>query len=192
VKVTNPDDFWKTIERNLNKSIEEGVKDVGRLAAIKCASATFPSGTSGKTKNSLQNAIFKDVNRAYIVNEHSTETDDGSYLQSHRNNKGRVSVGLQRKPLKRAEYEKIKQRLVKSAGMAKAAWLQAASQLSHKTRVPAWLRKDKDLATVIVTKTSVTIINRVRYAAHLITDKQLKNAITNSYKGLFKLALRKK
>jgi hypothetical protein len=192
VKITNPDAYWKTIEKQLNKTVEEGIKDVGRLAAIKCASSTFPSGTSGKVKTSLQNAIFKDVNRAYIVNEHSTETDDGSYLQSHRNSKGRVSVGLQKKPLKRADYEKIKQRLVKTAGLVKAVWLQAASQLSAKVRVPAWLRKGEDLADVVVTKRSVTITNKVKYASNLITDKQIENAIKNAYKGLFKLALRKK
>lgn len=191
VKITTPDDYWKTIERKLNKTVEEGIIDVARLAAQKCATSTFPSGTSGKVKNSLHNAIFKDINRAYLVDNNTEETDDGSYLMSNRNAKGRVSVGLQRKPMKRADYEQLKERFVKTAGMVKAGWLQAALQLSPKVRVPAWLRKDQDLADVQITKTSVTITNKVQYASNLITERQIKNAIINSYKGLYKLALKK-
>lgn len=187
VKITTPDAYWNTITKKLNKTVEEGVQDVARLAAQKCANSTYPSGTSSKTRDTLNNTIYKDVNRAYIV-ANTDNTDDGDYLLKNRNNKGRVSVGIKRKGISRAEYERLKEKFVKTAGMAKAGWLQAAQELSPKARVPVWLRKDQKLATVLVTKNSVTITNNVKYASNLITDGQIRNAIINSYKGLFKLA----
>lgn len=190
VTVTTPDKYWATIQHKLKKTIAEGIQDVARLACTKAANSTFPKGTSAKTKDMLEKAIYKDINRAYIaIDEHPKQLhEDGSYLLRHRGSRGRVPEGLERKFIQRVDYEHIVDKLVKRAGLAKAGYLDAAKKLKGNSRVPVWLRKEQDLSDVRITSGSVTITNRVKYASYLITDRQLENLMKNAYDGLIKQA----
>lgn len=195
VKLETPSNqYWDTITKKLKITVSDGIKDVARLASERAARATFPGGTTNKTKESLYKSIYKDVNRAYlpVPMGKSVGSDDGDYLLRHRNSKGRVPAGVEQLVVNYADYDKIKERLVKRAGMVKAGWLQAASDLKQKTRIPVWLRKEQNLSDVIIKDDYVIVINRVRYASNLITDKQLKNLMENAFTGLIRRAERMK
>lgn len=186
---TPPNEYWLMITRKLNITVSEGIKDVARLASERAAKATFPSGTSNKTKESLEKTIYKDVSRAYFaIPDNNLPTESGEYLLRHRNNRGRVSEGTNKKFISFEDYEYISDRFIERAGIAKAGWLQAAKELRQKSRIPKWLRKEIDLADVIVKKDYVIVINRVKYASNMITDKKLKNVMENAFTGLYKRA----
>lgn len=189
VKITTPDAFWKTINQKLKKTISEGLVDVAVAASNGAARSTFPSGTTNKTKDSLEKAIYKDINRAYFaVDSDTLDREDGEYLLKNRNHKGRIPYGVERQKIRRSDYDDIKEKLTKRAGMAKAGWLQASKHLRGTTRIPQWLRKSQDLASVTITPESVTIRNKIKYAGELITESQLKRIMINAYKGLYKRA----
>lgn len=195
VKLETPSNqYWDTITKKLKITVSDGIKDVARLASERCARSTFPGGTTNKTKESLEKTIYKDINRAYlpVPIDKKLDSEDGQYLLRHRNARGRVPEGTKQLVINYDDYDRIRERLVKRAGMAKAGWLQAARELRAKNRIPVWLRKEQNLADVIVKPDYVIVINKVRYASELITDKQLKNAMENAFTGLIKRAQRMK
>lgn len=187
VSINNPKQYWETLNKKLGKTMSEGLVDVARLACQKAANSTFPSGTSNKTKDILLKAIYKDMNRAYITDNHA-EHETGDYLLRHRNTKGRIPEGINRRGITKDDYEALRAKFQQRAGMVKAGWLQAARKLKTDSRIPVWLRKDQDLARVSIKSDIITITNEVRYASDLITDQQLKNLMENSFKGLLKKA----
>lgn len=196
VKIQQNVHYWDTITRKLNITVEQGIQDVARLAATKAAASTFPTGTSNKTKDVLEKAIYKDINRAYLVvderNQHIND-EDGNYLLRHRERKGRVPDTVERIAIRREDYNKLKDRFVKRAGMAKAGWLQAAADVKSGVRVPAWLRKHGQLlGSADIRKDSVTVTNHCKYASELITQQQLRNIMINAFQGLYKRAQRMK
>jgi hypothetical protein len=189
IQIINPDRYWATLQRKLGLTMSEGLKDVARLACERAAKSTFPSGITNKTKEALEKSIYKDVNHAYLaVPNERLPSENGDYLFSHRNERGRVPSTTRQKAISFSDYTNIKQNLVKNAGMAKAGYLDAAKQLKDTVRVPVWLRKRQVLATVSISDTTIVVINHVKYASNLITDKQLQNAMENAFKGLLKRA----
>lgn len=186
VRIDTPNNYyWNTITKKLKITVEQGVRDVARLACERAARSTYPSGTSNKTKESLHKSIYKDVNYAYLpVANKNLESEDGDYLLAHRNNRGRVPSNTKQKVITFADYDRIKERLVRHSGMAKAGYLQAARKLKDSNRIPVWLRKEINLSTVSIQGQTVMITNHVRYASNLITDRQLKNLMENAFKGL--------
>ena len=187
--VSDPKAYWQEIRTKLNKSIAEGLKDVARLGAIGAASATYPRGTSGKTRDTLHKAIFKDVARAY--NPNGQESDDGSHLLTNRNAKGRVPSGVERMRISRDSYDRIKLNMLKRAGMAKSGWLAAAANIDSKTRIPVWLRKETpNLGYAVIRKNRVTIGNRVNYSNRLLPPEAARRVAVNAMKNYHKRALR--
>jgi hypothetical protein len=112
-------------------------------------------------------------------------SDDGGYLQSLRNSRGRVDTKQPMNILDDGVIDKIKKTAVLKAGLVKAGFLKAGEMIRSKFRVPKWLRSAENIGTAKVSgskgKTVVRLTNRVRYASTMITPADINKAIRNAY-----------
>lgn len=111
--------------------------------------------------------------------------DDGGYLQSLRNSRGRVETSQPMNVLDDGVIAKIKKTAILKAGLVKAGFLKAGEMIKSKFRVPKWLRSSENIGTAKVTgskgKTVVTLTNHVRYASTMITPADINKAVRNAY-----------
>ena len=116
--------------------------------------------------------------------------DNGSYLESLRNSKGRVPrsepIGL----TDRNDLEQLKIKKIITAGVAKAGFLQAADAAGSKTSIPKWLRKTKTWGSSRLVKrgweTICSIINDVPYVSAMLPESVKNAAIANAYQNQIK------
>lgn len=190
VKIEGVEQMKRKLEvfgKALNKESGEIIKEIARNGAKSAATTTFPRGIASNTRDTLTKAIYKDIIRAYQPSGTSTVVDDGDYMYSNRNAKGRVSSNTKRKFISQASYENIRKEKIKLAGMAKAGWMAGSNSIgAKKINVPVWLRKDYSfLGSSTVTgngwETTVEVNNNVKYASSLLTDSQLRKIISYSY-----------
>jgi hypothetical protein len=183
----------KTYGRAVNKEAGDMVREIANLGARNLASNTFPKGTTGKVKSILVKSILKDLHRAYMPARKSNETDDGRFLKSRRGPNGRVAQG-KKKYISSKSFDDIRKRKEHSAGEVKAAWLASGKDLG-KGRIPAWLKKrtSKGFARIQGAgfKMVITLLNKVRYSANVITPADITKSTGMAYKGYIKFIDRK-
>lgn len=114
-----------------------------------------------------------------------TNGDNGEYLQSLRNSRGRVD---ERRPMNITDnnaLERIKKTAIMRAGLVKAGFLKAGELIKSKTRIPKWLKSSENIANADVKRsgsaTTVTLTNNVRYASSMISAADVQKAIKNAY-----------
>jgi hypothetical protein len=112
-------------------------------------------------------------------------TDSGDYLQSIRNQKGRVDTDKPMNLTNEGQIKSLKDKLAPRAGLVKAGFMKAGESLGWKRRVPKWLQNAIPLGSSKILrngyKTVVTLINHVRYASNVMSDSQAQAAIKNAY-----------
>jgi hypothetical protein len=117
-------------------------------------------------------------------------TDSGQHLESLRNSKGRVDRAEIHNLTSEGAVAEIRKDKLRTAGYAKAAWLQSGQSIGAKTRIPAWLRKSKVAGrSSIVRKgwgTIVSLFNMVRYASNVLPDGKLKAALRTTASNMQK------
>jgi hypothetical protein len=224
---------YKNLEKSLNEFSKALDKEVGtqivEMAALgsqQLARLTQPYGLATKQKTILENAVYKDVHKAYSgigktyvdlraldrrqaaayikavkmndlnaaeeiverVLSNYTEVrnnDDGGYLQSLRNSRGRVDTKQPMNILDDGVIEKIKKTAVLKAGLVKAGFLKAGEIVKSKFRIPKWLRSSENIGSAKVSnskgKTVVTLTNHVRYSSSMISPADINKAVKNAY-----------
>lgn len=200
VKITGADNLQRTLKAYgaaVEKEADALVKEIAVLGAKNLASNTFPKGTSGKVKESLTKGVQKDLHKVYRPSAKSDGTDDGGYLESRRNNKGRVSRREKQMFISVSNFEEIQKNKVKTVGEVKAAWLAAAKSLvtTKRNPIPAWLRKSVERGYSMVKGarfgTTVTLVNTVRYASSVIKPADIQKSIGYAYKNYVSFINRK-
>ena len=134
--------------------------------------------------NDLQ-AAEKIIEGVLVDYTEVVNTDDGGYLQSLRNSRGRVD---QRKPINLLDdnaLANIKKKAIMRAGLVKAGFLKAGEIIKSKFRVPKWLKSSENIGSAKVnsagSQTTVTLTNNVRYASSMITPSDIQKAVRNAY-----------
>jgi hypothetical protein len=112
---------------------------------------------------------------------------NGSYLDISRNTKGRVMVPQNIIGVKdKSEIDQFKAKKRLRAGLMKAGWVTAGNAIKAKTRVAAWLKKgisSLGSGRIFKTgwKTTVELVNRVKYASENISSSEVQAAVQNAY-----------
>jgi hypothetical protein len=215
---------------------EDCVKEYARTGSRALAMRTEPMGLSGKAKQISENAVGKDISRAYSSTARTynelrkvsprkaraygaaiemgdfaaaekivrsalpdfrdvESTDSGSHLESLRNSKGRVDRAEVVNLVQEGAVSEIRKEKMRTAGYAKAAWLQSGESIGAKTRIPAWLRKSKTAGRSSFVRRGwssvATLFNLVRYASNVLPDGKLRAALrtagTNMQKRIAKV-----
>ena len=119
--------------------------------------------------------------------------DAGKHLEGVRSsfNKGHVGIGSPVLGLtNRGDLEQIKEMKKNSAGLAKAAWFQAGADIKSPHKAPVWLRKQFNLGRAKKSKsgwkTVVSLFNKVKYIADILSPYKINKAQVEAYKGTIK------
>jgi len=117
-------------------------------------------------------------------------TDSGNHLESLRNSRGRVSRPEVVNLVQEGAVSEIRKDKIRTAGYAKAAWLQSGQSIGAKTRIPAWLRKSKTAGRSSIARKGwgsiVSLFNIVRYASNVLPDGKLKAALRTTASNMAK------
>lgn len=231
VNFRDVDRALEKFSKQLSKNVDDSIVELGQIAAYQLAYRVQPFGVSGKSKDILDKAIYKDIAKAYkttgstyaeiklknpnlaaaylkaveandlreaerivervLVDYTAVQnTDDGEYLKSLRNQKGRVDT---RKPMNLTNdgvVSNLKKKLSMRAGLVKAGFMKAGQALGWRRRIPKWLQQSIPLGSAKIIrngyKTIVTIINHVRYASDVMPEGQIQIAIQNAYRNQLK------
>lgn len=173
-------------------------KTIGEMAVSKDVSLAYAS--TGRTYNALK-AVSSRKARAYgaaiEAGDHAaaeaivrrtlsgwddvTATDSGQHLESLRGTNGRVSGTSIVNLTSEGAVSEIRREKMRTAGTAKAGWVQASQSIGATTRFPAWLRKSAVLGTSSILKrgwgTIVSLMNNVSYVRNVLPDGKLKAAL---------------
>lgn len=181
-----------TAEKAIFKDVNKVYQNVGvtyntiKKYNIKKANAYAYAMNHGETQNA------ENIARSVLGSFRVGNVDSGQRLESNRKSNGRVIVA--NNPIGVADESQIasiKDQKKISAGLAKSGWIQAGKSIGAKARIPAWLRKSMSGLGSSKTikagwKTTVTLINHVRYASDVIKKHQINAAIKNAYKNQVK------
>lgn len=126
--------------------------------------------------------------RKYIGGFEMKTSDDGGHMDSVRNNKGRVKDNAETMGISdNSALQRIAEAKSKNIAYSKLAWLQAAQSLGAKTRIPAWIRKDKTYGSSRVLRngwsTIIELHNRISYATNVLTTGKMRMALRAGYRN---------
>lgn len=129
--------------------------------------------------------------RKYLPGFEMRHSDSGNHLEKVRGPRGRVPASVPVMGISNSsDLDGIKEQKKLTAGLAKAGWLQAAKNISSKTRVPSWLRKKQNVGYAKKASSgwnfSVTLYNTVRYASALTTGAKKMQAVRWAYRNQVK------
>lgn len=180
----------------VNKESAEIIEDIAVSGARYLANNTNPFGLSGKTKDVLMRAVYKDVTRVYIASDKSTSTDDGSYMNKFRNRNGRIPNKIKEpmfiSPTNMQEIMKAK---TENVGNAKEGWFDSIKSLKNQKRIPKWLKKPIDLGSATKKgdgiKTEIALTNSCRYIGKLISNAAIQKSLGLAYKNYVSFIQRK-
>lgn len=117
-------------------------------------------------------------------------TDSGQHLESLRNSKGRVDRAEIHNLTSQGAVSEIRKEKLRTAGYAKAAFLQAGESIGAKTRIPAWLRKSKVAGRSSFLRRGwqsiASLFNMVRYASNVLPSGKLRAALRTTESNMRK------
>jgi hypothetical protein len=179
----------KAIYKDVNTAyynIGHTYNSIKKIAGLKLANAY-----SGQIRDGNY-AKAEQIAAKVLMNIEMQTSDDGSHLQHSRNSKGRVKQNAApMNILDNNSLDQLAAKAVLTAGTAKAGWLQSGKSIGAKSRIPKWLnKKDMSLGSSKIVsagwKTTVTLINHVRYAANLLNESKINTIVRNSVQNQIK------
>lgn len=180
----------------VGKEAEEVIEDIAVSGARYLANNTNPFGLSGKTKEALYKAVYKDVLKVYVQSTKPTQEDDGSYMEQFRNRNGRIPKNIDKpmfiSPTNMQEIMRVK---TANVGNAKEGWFDAIKNLKNQKRIPAWLKKPIDLGSANKKgdgiKTEIALTNSCKYINKLISPAEVQKSLGLAYKNYINFINRK-
>lgn len=123
--------------KDTEKSVEEALTQVAKIAARNLASKVQPYGVAKKQGEKLEMSIAKQVHRAIRHSNVAGQNGDASTAhRQNRDSRGRVPKGLKtdgqfkRDPIEPSDRIRQAQKKMANAGMAKAGWITAHDLIS--------------------------------------------------------------
>jgi hypothetical protein len=117
-------------------------------------------------------------------------TDSGQHLESLRNSRGRVDRAEIYNLTSEGAVSEIRKEKMRTAGYAKAAWLQSGESIGAKTRIPAWLKKSKVAGRSSFLRRGwnsvATLFNMVLYASSVLPSGKLRAALRTTESNMRK------
>ena len=118
---------------------------------------------------------------ARTVNIDIGHFDGGEKHRKSRNNRGRVSAGVQGKFAQKKDVDKYTKEVKNRVGFAKSGWADCAAELGGHRGIPAWIKNQGgDMGKVEKRFTGssieVIIINKVKYIGKLVDNYHIKKA----------------
>lgn len=197
----------KDYEKKTGISIEEGIVDMARSTSRRLAFTVAPFGLSSATGAKFMESIGNQVDYAWEGSKRGVYPSSSieAAHQAARNNRGVVRMRKFRgKPVTNnnitvAQKEIYKRKVIKRAGMAKAAYIAAGELTIAKsgkfpkiTGIPKWIREDvKSRLAASQTdrrglSTSVFLTNKIDYIQKLHKPSQVAKAIKQGYNNAIK------
>jgi hypothetical protein len=131
-----------------------------------------------------------------IINQYLPSSDwsgakqsdsNATHLKTNRNSRGRVRDKNILNLADESEIEQIARDKIKNnTFLAKAAWYQAGQDLGMKTRIPAWMRREKlgrGYITGSGSNVQAILQNSVRYVSNVLSAGKLADALRQAMKN---------
>lgn len=199
----------KEYEKKMGVSIEDGVIEMAQSTCRRLAHTVPPFGLSSAVGKKFMESIGKQVDYAWAGSKRDVypSSSMGAAHQAARNSRGVVRMrkfrgkAITNETISVAEKEIYKRKVIKRAGIAKAAYLAAAQKIkalqSNKKGKPAsilsgvakWVKEDiKAKLGASDTKrdgmsTTVAVTNLVDYIQKIHTGSQVEKALEQGRKN---------
>lgn len=174
------------LQSAIYKDVNKAYSTIGRTYVdIKALDRSQAAAYINAIKANDLQAAENIIERVLVDYTEVKNSDAGEHLQSLRNSRGRVDRRSPMNLIDNGAIEDIKRKVVVRAGLVKAGFLKAGEAIKSKFRIPAWLRSSENIGSATVelrgSKTSVTLINHVRYASSMISPSNIQNALRKAH-----------
>jgi hypothetical protein len=176
------------------KSVDEGIKLLGKAISKELAIMVPPFGVSAKQGKAFQKSIQKQIDRAVKAANVAGMQGSAESVHERQRREGQVPKDLKtvgkfkRAPIPIGEKIDLIRKKQAAAGRAKGAWIAAGEAIDGKkiNGISAWVRKHAKKhgqASVHVAGMGsiVTISNHVQYIAELQSQNMVKQAMRRGY-----------
>jgi hypothetical protein len=194
-------DSLKIYLEETEKSVEEALTQVAKIAAKNLISSVQPYGTSQVKGQKLEKSIAKQAHRAIMhANVIGQEGDVSSVHNQNRNQKGQVAKGLrtkgkfQRDPISVPQRALHVNKKMKNAGIAKAGWFAALEEIKGDKRgIAKYITRHKGQGSAKTTgkkmKCKIILENNVPYIESVQSAADLAKAISKAYDNFTKFMI---
>jgi hypothetical protein len=210
VKFTNAvrthfENEFKRYLKETEKSVEEALTQVAKIAAKNLISKVQPYGVSNKQGEKLQMNIAKQVHRAIKHGNVAGQQGGASELhEQNRDSRGRVPKNLetqgkyQRAPVSIDDRMQQAKRKMENAGIAKAGWLTAHNQIDGEAAkgIGKWITRHAGKngycrKTGAGLNHKITLVNDVPYIERIQSNKDVAKSISQAYSNFTKFMLKR-